>query len=410
LDGNESAWVGLHLAKLRALEPVSFQAGGNLALAELKHIYMRARVIQGSIVASRLALPAAIGAGQIVRTASLPKDLGQFVKLSTGETERYLTGADNGKPRQGNDYPATVKVYISALAGLLDGPYNRAYIALRGERPDLLAIGWDADELQRLAWGHIRRMIDDVIPAEEVARYRQKSLREGTDRLLAVVRERTGVNLPARIMQRDDWLAALKSPRQEANLALFNAMRFFVENAEIAILYCIGSLLVRIRLGKSPKAALENHIRYGAQEIAAGTHILTHKARFQSRLGARPNYRRSFEEFLRNVREQMMRASLQPDGNIAWSDLEGSRERGWCPAQNKYEPQGSDNLEDLAKQGHAAIEAWKEYGQTKFGVQPIFARPTPAELFGSVALFATVHENSPLRPDHDLVQDLARQL
>jgi hypothetical protein len=258
LNGTEADWVENELAELRELEPGSFKPECGSALVQLKNIYMGARLIQGSIVAARLALPAAVAAGQAARDAFLPDDFRDFAERGSAETERFLSGSENGAPRPGNDYPETIKKYISTFAGLFELPYGRAYENLKEGRSDLLALGQDADELQRLSWAHIRWIIDEVMSAEEVAGYRKKPLREGTDELLAVIRERTGVSLPARIMQRDDWLAALESPRQETHLALFNDMRFFVENAEVALLYCVGSLLARIRLGKASEDALQD--------------------------------------------------------------------------------------------------------------------------------------------------------
>lgn len=408
LDGDESAWVQHNLAQLRAAEPGDSKSQSRFSIADLKNIYMGARIIQGSVVASRIALPALTEAGQIVRGASLPEDFRPFTDLGSTETERYLTGSENGRPRQGNDYPQIVKTYISSLAGLLIGPYHRAYTNLKDTQPDLLALGRDADELNRLSWAHIRWRINEVLPTDEIASYRMKPLREGTDELLAVARERTGLSLPSRIMQRDGWRAALERPRQAPETAFFNSLTFFVENAEIGILYCLGSLLTRLKLGRLPQDALQDHVCYGPKEIAAGTLTVTHRARFQSRRGARPNDYRSFDQFLKHVSEQTARASLQPDGSIAWDNSDTPNERGWCPAQNRYEPRGRRELKDLAEQGSAAVEAWREYGRTRYGVTPILSTPAPSELFGAFVVFATIHEHSPLRADSNFLQKLAR--
>ena len=347
LNGSESAWAEQTLAYLRASAPGNARPEGDLSLADLKRIYTSARVVHGSIVSSRLALPATIYASEMTRALSLPDDLDHFADLGMSETERFLTGINDGKPRAGNDYPGIFKKYISALAGLLGGAYGRAYADLEEGRPDLLALACDMDEIQRLAWGQMRWIINIKMPTEEVACYRRMPLREATDALLEIIRERTGVSVPARVMQRDDWLTALERPRQGTYPAALNTMKVFVENVEIGLLYCTGSLLVRLALGRSPEDALRDHLSYGAQEIAAGTHGSTHTARFQSRIGARPNYYRSFEEFLRNVRKQTMRASIKPDGNLAWSDPEATR--GWCPAQNKYQLRDGSALTGLAE-------------------------------------------------------------
>lgn len=404
LDTERVARFEHNLAELRDLEPGSAM----LSLAELKHTYTRARVIHGGIVASRLALPTTIEAGQIIQDTPVLQEASPNVERALMQTETFLSGAENGVPRQSNDYPQAVKHGIAALAGLLEAPYGRAYKDLEDKHPDLLALGQDADELQRLCWGHMRWTIDKVVPAEEVALYRRKPLGQGTEELMAVVKERTGVSLPVRIMQRDDWPDALANPRQKPQVALFNTMKFFVENAEVALSYCIGSLLTRIILARSPDAVLEGHIRYGTHEIATGTRTFTHGARFQSRIGARPNDYRSFEEFLGNVGKQAAGTTLQPDGSIAWSTA--LPERGYCPAQNKFEPRNPSGLADFAERGRAAVDAWKNYGLAKFGVEPFFDRSTPGELLGAVVVFATAHENSLLRPGSELLQELAGRL
>ena len=186
---------------------------------------------------------------------------------------------------------------------------------------------------------------------------------------------------------------------------MFNELRFFVEIAEVALLYLLGSLLARMKLSKSRVSIFADHIRFAVQEIAIGTHTVTHNARFQSRIGARPNDYRSFNEFLRNVREQTSSASLQADGRIAWSDARA--EHGWCPAQNLYEPESAGGLTDLAERGNDAVRVWKDYARRMHGIEPLFVKPSPAELFGAVVLFASIHTNSPLLPELGLILDLA---
>ena len=405
IDAGQATWLAQNLAELRASEPGSSGGDHGASLARLRRVYMGARIIQGGVVASRLALPALVEAGRRLRDASLPDDL-RSSEAARAQTERFLTGMEDGRPRQGNDYPDVVKKYISALATTLEGPYGRAYRNLERERPDLLALGCDADELQRLAWAHMRWLIDEVVPADEVAHYRKKPLREGTDDLLRVLTERIGLRLPARVMQRDDWRTALESARQDPHVALFDAMKFFVENAEIGVLYCLGSLLTRIALCRSAEDALRGHLRHGPREIAAGTQRVTHAARFQSRVGARPNDYRSFREFLRNVRRRTAGASLRNDGTIAWPEWDARRERGWCPAQNAYEAGGGGTV-DLAREGRAAVDAWRAYGRTRFGIEPLLSTPAPSELFGCLVVFATMHEHSPLRPESEPMRELA---
>ena len=411
LEGTEAAWVEQNLMTLRTLGPNNHRSRREPSFKELKKIYTRARLVQGAIVASRQALPMAIEASRLVCSGSFHSQLDYFADRGAKETERFLTGSLNGYPRAGNDYPQIVKKYISALAGLLEGPSERTYKQLLNTRPDLVALAQDADELQRLSWGHLRLMIDQVVPAEEIARSRQKSLSEGTEELLATVRERIGP-VPARVMQRDNWRDALETPRQEPHMTLFNAMKFFVEISEVALLYGLGSVLARINLGQSRDDVLRDHIRHGAQEIAAGTRTVTHRARFQSRIGARPNDYRSFGEFLRNVGIQTGRASIETMGTIIWSDA--ASERGWCPAQNLYEPRdvgsAARDLADLSAQAQTAVKAWREHGNNRFAAEPIFCEPTPAELFANVVVFATLDEDGPLRPDSKLLQELALRL
>jgi hypothetical protein len=410
LDGSESAWVRDRLAHLRAAGPAGGGPAEGPALAELKRIYTSARVIQGAIVAARLALPALIDVGEAVRGMALPEAVDRLATQATSDTELFLTGSNGGRPRKENDYPAVVKKYIAAIAGILSGPFGKAYEKLRHERPDLFALAWDADELQRLCWGHMRLIIDQRVPGDEVAAFRSGPLREATADLLALVRVRTGVQVPARIMQRDDWQAAVDRPRQEPRVALFNARKFFVENAEVGISYCLGTLLVRMGLGESPNEALAGHIRYGSQDIAAGTHMLTHSARFQSRIGARPNDYRSYSQFLNNAGRQLAGASLAADRSIAWPDHGASKERGWCPARNNFAQRGSADLSDLAARGNAAVSAWRQYGLQRFGTEPVFTSFTAAQLFGATVLFVTMHDESPLRPDSGLLQAAAAQL
>jgi hypothetical protein len=419
LDREESSWVAHHLTQLRAAEPYGTQLDASLSLKDLRRIYMGARVIQGSIIASHLALPAVIEAGETLRAAALPEDLDSFAEVGAAQTEVFLSGADRGTARESNDYPTVVKKYIAAIAGILDAPYGRAYGQLEAKRPELWQLALDADELQRLCWGHIRLIVNKVVPTEELASYRARPLQGGTDDLLALIKERTGVALPPRIMQRDgqdyvdernDWVAALANPRQDPRLALLSGIRFSVENAEIATLYCLGSMLMRIKCGSQAGTVLEQQIRHGVQDIALGTRLVTHNARFQSRLGARPNYYRSFAEFLRNVREQAAGRTVREDGQIIWVDRHSSQVKGWCPAQNQYDIGRQDHVTGLAQKGRAAIESWKEYAQFRFGVTPVYSEATAGELLASTVLFATLHQGSPLRPESTLMSRLAARI
>lgn len=419
LDGEEPAWVSRQLAALRPTRGSHAGPGDGPPLKDLKSIYLSARVIQGSVIASQLALPAVIEAGETLRAATLPDDLDAFARAGAAQTELFLSGAREGKAREANDYPATVKTYIAAIAGILDRPYEKAFERLAEDRSDLWRLALDADELQRLCWGHMRWRINEVIPAGELAAFRAKPLQDGTDELLALIRERTGVTLPPRVVQRDsqdyidpreDWVAALNQARQDPRLALLCGIRFSVENAEIATLYGLGSLLMRVRQSGPTDEVLRQQIRFGVPDIAWGTHLVTHNARFQSRLGARPNYYRSFDEFLRNVRKQIGASAIAPDGRIDWFDTHSHQIRGWCPAQNHYEAKHSDHLSSYARQGRAAIAAWTEYSQHRFGVAPEYTEPSAGELLASVVLFAILHEGSPLRPGSDLIRELTESL
>jgi len=258
LDGEEPAWIARQLAELRPTPGSEARPGDGPPLKELRSIYLGARVIQGSVIASQLALPAVIEAGETLRAATLPDDLDSFARAGAAQTELFLSGAREGKPRGANDYPATVKKYIAAIAGILDRPYEKAFARLEQDRPELWRLALDADELQRLCWGHMRWRINEVIPAGQLAAFRAKPLQDGTDELLALIKERTGVALPPRVVQRDsqdyidpreDWLAALNQARQDPRLALLCGTRFSVENAVIATLYGLGSLLMRVRQG-----------------------------------------------------------------------------------------------------------------------------------------------------------------
>ena len=415
----ESAWVSQNLTELRTSQSPETQPGNRFSLKDLKSIYLGARVIQGSIMASQLALPAVIEAGETLRTAALPGDLDSFARTGTAQTELFLSGAHRGRARTENDYPAAVKKYIAAIAGILNGPYEKAYVRLETHRPALWALALDADELQRLCWGHLRWRINEVVPAEQLASYRSKPLQEGTDELLALIKERTGVALPPRIVQRDsqdyidpreDWLTALGNARQDPRLALLCGIRFSVENAEISTLYGLGSLLMRMTHGAPTDEVIRQQVRFGVQDIAWGTHLVTHNARFQSRVGARPNYFRSFDEFRRNVRKQVGASSIQPDGRIDYFDTHSPRTRGWCPAQNRYDGKGSDALTGLAKEGQEAVASWTDYARQKFGVVPEYSEATAGELLASVVLFAILHEGSPLYPESALMHELAASL
>jgi hypothetical protein len=418
-DDRESAWVSRHLTELRPSRGSDAAPGDGMPLRDLKSIYLGARVIQGSVIASQLALPAVIKAGEMLRAATLPDDLDVLARAGTAQTELFLSGAREGKARQANDYPATVKKYIAAIAGILDRPYEEAFERLAEDRPDLWRLALDADELQRLCWGHMRWRINEVIPAEQLASFRAKPLQDGTDELLALIRERTGVALPPRVVQRDsqdyidprdDWAAALNQARQDPRLALLCGIRFSVENAEIATLYGLGSLLMRVRRSGPTNEVLRQQIRFGVPDIAWGTHLVTHNARFQSRLGARPNYYRSFGEFLRNVRKQIDLSPIAPDGRIDWFDTHSPQIRGWCPAQNHYEAKHSEDLSSYAQQGRAAIASWTEYSQHRFGVAPEYSEPSAGELLASVVLFTILHEGSGLCPGSDLIRDLTERL
>jgi hypothetical protein len=419
LDGQESEWVAQHLTQLRASAVSDGAPAVDLSLNDLKHVYMSARVIHGSVLASQLALPAVIEAGETVRTARLPEDLASFARHGAAQTELFLSGARQGRAYAGNDYPVVVKDAIAAIAGILNGPYERACEQCRATRPELWELALAADELQRLCWGHMRWRINEVVPAEELATYRSKPLQQGTDELLALIKERTGVALPPRILQRDgqdyidprdDWLAALQHARQDPRLAVLCGIRFSVENAEIATLYCLGSLLMRVHQGEATATVLDQQIRFGVQDIAWGSRLVTHNARFQSRIGARPNYRRSFAEFLRNVRKQIATSPVQPDGQIDWFDTHAPQIRGWCPAQNLYDVQPADDAGGFAQQGREAVAAWTAYAQRHFGVSPVYSEPSAVQLLASVVLFTILHEGSPMRPESDLVEHLADEL
>ena len=419
LGDEEPAWVSHHLAALRASGSSGTPAGDGFSLIDVKRIYLGARVVQGAVIASQLALPAVIDAGETLRGMRLPDGLDTYAPLGAPQTELFLSGAHQGKARESNDYPAVVKTYISAIAGLLDGPYEKAFERLEAQRPELWNLALDADELQRVCWGHLRWRINEVLSADEMASFRSRPLQEGTDELLAVIKERTGVALPARVVQRDsqdyidpraDWLAALTNARQDPRLALLCGIRFSVENAEIATLYGVGSLLMRIRASSPAGPALRQQVRFGVQDIAWGTHLVTHNARFQSRLGARPNYFRSFAEFLRNVRKQIDTSPVQDDGQIDWSDMHAPQKRGWCPAQNQYQHNTDEILAGEAQRGHNACAAWTEYAQTHFGTTPEYSEPTAGQLLASLVQFALLHDGSPLRPESALMGELTVKL
>lgn len=419
LGDEESTWVSQHLAGLRTSRGPDTPSGKDLSLMNLKSIYLGARVIQGGVIASQLALPAVIDAGETLRKVPLPDGLDSYARLGAAQTELFLSGANQGTARKDNDYPTDVKKYISAIAGLLNGPYERAYEKLEAKRPDLWKLALDADELQRLCWGHLRWKINEVIPVKQLAYYRSRPLQEGTDELLALIKERTGVALPPRVVQRDsqdyidpraDWLAALNDARQDPRLALLSGMRFSVENAEIATLYGLGTLLMRTTKSGPTQEVLHQQIRFGVQDIAWGTHLVTHNARFQSRLGARPNYFRSFDEFLRNVRRQLDTSPVQENGQIDWFDTHSPQQKGWCPAQNRYHGKNPDDLAGHARQGRDALASWEAYAQNHFGASPDYCEPTAGELLASVVLFTILHEGSPLRPESALINELASRL
>lgn len=419
LVDEETAWVSHHLAELRASGSSGTPAGDGHSLMDLKRIYLGARVVQGGVIASQLALPAVIDAGQTLRGLRLPDGLDAYAQLGAAQTELFLSGAHQGKAHGGNDYPAVVKTYIAAAAGLLNGPYEKAFEQLEAQRRELWNLALDADELQRMCWGHLRWQINEVIPADEMAAYRSRPLQEGTDELLAVIKQRTGVALPARVVQRDsqdyidpraDWQAALSNARQDPRLALLCGIRFSVENAEIATLYGLGSLLMRVRVGGPGGPALRQQVRFGVQDIGWGTHLVTHNARFQSRLGARPNYYRSFAEFLRNVRKQIDTSPVQNDGQIDWFDLHASQKRGWCPAQNQYQENAGGRLAGQAQRGHDACTSWKHYAQKHFDVTPEYSEPTAGQLLASLVQFALLHDGSPLRPESALMSELIGKL
>lgn len=415
LVDQETAWVSHHLTELRASASSGTPAGDGYSLMDLKRIYLGARVVQGGVIASRLALPAVIDAGQTLRGLRLPDRLDTYAQLGATQTEVFLSGAHQGQARSTNDYPAVVKTYIAAIAGLLNGPYEKAFEQLEAQRPELWNLALDADELQRMCWGHLRWRINEVVPGDEMASYRSRPLQEGTDELLAVIKERTGVALPARVVQRDsqdyidpraDWQAALSDARQDPRLALLCGIRFSVENAEIATLYGLGSLLMRIRASGPTGVALRQQVRFGVQDIGWGTHLVTHNARFQSRLGARPNYYRSFAEFLRNVRKQIDTSPVRDDGQIDWFDLHAPQKRGWCPAQNQYQENADGRLTDQSKRGHDACTSWTEYARNRFGVTPEYSEPTAGQLLASLVQFALLHDGSPLRPESALMSEL----
>lgn len=409
LGDAEAKWVQNTLLQLRELAPGTPVLDGGLSLLDLKQIYTTARIIQGGIVAGRLALPATIGLGEQIRSTPMESVLADLQESEIFETEAFLNGMAKGHPRHGNDFPSIVKKYIAALATLLGRPYSQAFVALKRDFPELVTLGQDADELQRLSWSHMRWEIECFITDEELVSYRH-DLRNGTEKLLALLKERSGVSFPPRVLQRDDWLDALKRPRQDPKVALFNSMRFFVTNAEVALGYSIGTLLVRLKLGSSPSRALEDHLKFGAQDIAAGARTFTHKARFQSRVGARPNDYRSFEQFLVNVGERAQGACLDDGGQIIWNAADALRERGYCPAQNAYESSDPDARADLAEEGRKEFERWKHYGRTVHGVEPVEGRPAPSELLGNAVVFMTMQEESPLRPSSSFMSELADRL
>jgi hypothetical protein len=416
MSDEETAWVRHHLQALRPSENSNPHTGIALSLPELRSVYLGARVIQGGIIASHLALPAVVEAGETVRAAQFPDGLDHYAAPAVAQTELFLSGAHDGRPRPGNDYPKVVKRYIAAIAGLLNEPYEKSFRRLQQVRPDLWNSALDADELQRLCWGHMRWKVDEVISAQEMAHYRSQPLQEGTDALLALIKERTGVSLPARVMQRDsqdyvdpraDWLAALRDARQDPRLALLSGIRFSVENAEIATLYGLGSMLMRIHHADSTGGVLAQQICFGVQDIGGGTHMLTHNARFQSRLGARPNYYRSFAQFLRNTRKQIDMSPVQADGRIDWADTHAPLKRGWCPSQNHFSGEHPGPLSGPARDGRDALAAWQRYGLQHFGVTPEFSEPTAGELLAAVVLFTLLHEDSPLRPATPFMNNIA---
>ncbi|GEL98359.1 hypothetical protein [Cellulomonas terrae] len=390
LGSDELGWTTRALHVVRDLPRSPHDADTMSALARA---YTSARVLHGAVVAGTIALPGVVGAGRAVRSGTRPADLADPDSALWRLADRYLDGSLDGGTRTGHDYPVEVQRVVVGLAELLSDPFRRAGDALRASRPELVDLAQDADELQRLTWAHLRLSVDRVLPAAEVARYRAEPLRDATSTLLTAVRERTGVALPARIMQRDDWQSALDAPRQDESHALFVAPRFFVENAEIAVLYGLGTLLTRRWLGQPDDVATAGAARHGAADVAAGTRRLTHTARFQSRRGARPFGYRSFAEFLRTVRERASVATSAADGAIEWHDAADEHPRGWCPAQHRYVTEAG-----AAGPGRRDVEDWRRYGRQQHGVEPVLGGDNPADLLGAVVMFTLLDEACPLRP------------
>lgn len=397
-------WVAESLRAARADRDRGAGAIDRMGIDQLKAFYTSARVLQGGIVAGRIALPAVIDAGRRYRAGD-PDVLTRSSTAASDETTRYLNGMLEGRPLERNDYPEELSAMIGGTAQFLDGAFTPVFKKLRLRDPRVVELARDTDELQRLTWALIRRRIDEVVPASEVAEYREGPLRQTSDELLELVRARLGSSVPARVMQRDDWNDALVAPGQDPRLALFTAMRFYVENAEIALLYNFGSVLVRLRLGQPVDLAWRSHLRFGAHDIAAGTRRLTHTARFQSRLGARPNQFRSFAEFLRTVERAASIARVLPSGEVDWRDGTESRIRGWCPAQNSYGSADAGAWPDsLVSAAIAETEDWRLFGRQRDGVEPLLNGSNAAELLGALIVAGTMHETGVLRPGGGLLE------
>ncbi len=101
VDGEELRWVAQHLAQLRLAKVLDYRADTGLSLKELGRVYLGARIVQGSIIASHLALPAVIEAGEALRNAQLPEDLDAFAEVGAAQVEAFLSGAEGGQARRG---------------------------------------------------------------------------------------------------------------------------------------------------------------------------------------------------------------------------------------------------------------------------------------------------------------------
>lgn len=406
LDGGEENWIMENLNTMRKYTPCGTQS--RTSLQNLLKIYTGARNIQGGIVASLFALPSILLAGEKIRSGSFKKRLNRFKEAGIDQTNRFLSGSRNHK--LDNDYPEEVKEYIAAIAGLFSMTYGNAYDVQKRQCPEIVSLCQQADELQRITWGELRRAIEIVLPECEIVKIRRElPLISASDKLISIIKERTNIRVPARVMQRDNWRDVLAAPQQSDRIATFNSIEFFVENAETAISYCLGSLLTRMLLENAPnEQILKNHVMFTPQEIAAGTKTVTHLARFQSKVGARPNDFRSFTKFLQCVEDEARGACLDKDGKIQWN-----RElnvQGGCPMRNLY-VRRNEEIELLggAKRALEEKTLWSVYANCNYATEPKFYEPISGELLGALVVFATIEEGSPFRPDTLFMGSLLRR-